>query len=250
VTATAAHFDTTLANTADLLKNQTIALTVGEPSVFESTLSVDVTLTNLAGHKLPTGIPLRRVWIHLTVTDGSETVIFESGAWDASGEISGLNQDYEPHHDIITVENQVQIYEGVMKDDGGEVTRLLLRAKDFVKDNRLPPKGFITDEEVFPDYKYVKIIGAAAGDPDFNKVNSTEGTGADTVYYQIPIGPSDVPPFTVAVEVCYQTVTPGEVAHLTDYGTAETQLFNDLYTAADKSPVILKEVQISNITGN
>jgi len=45
-------------------------------------------------------------------------------------------------------------------------------------------------------------------------------------------------------------VTPGEVNHLTEYGTAETQLFNDLYTAADNSPVILKEVQIINITGN
>ena len=252
VTATAAHFDITLANTADLLKNQTIALTVGEPSVSESTLSVDVTLTNLAGHKLPTGIPLRRVWIHLTVSDGSGAVIFESGAWDASGEIIGLDTGFEPHYEIIEEAHQVQVYEGVMKDDWDKVTRLLLRAKDFVKDNRIPPKGFSTDETVFPDYKYVKILGAAAVDPDFNKVNSTEGTGADTVYYQIPIGSSDVPPFTVAIEVCYQTVTPGEVDHLTGYDTPETSFFSDLYTAADKSPVILDQMQmqISIIAGN
>jgi hypothetical protein len=211
---------------------------------------VDVTLTNLAGHKLPTGIPLRRVWIHLTVSDGSGAVIFESGAWDASGEIIGLDTGFEPHYEIIEEAHQVQVYEGVMKDDWDKVTRLLLRAKDFVKDNRIPPKGFSTDETVFPDYKYVKILGAAAVDPDFNKVNSTEGTGADTVYYQIPIGSSDVPPFTVAVEVCYQTVTPGEVDHLTGYDTPETSLFSDLYTAADKSPVILKKFPIIDIAGN
>jgi hypothetical protein len=147
VTSTAAHFDTTLANTADLLQNQTIDLGVGNISVSNGKLHVDVTLTNKAGHKLPTGIPLRRVWIHLTVTDNKNNVIFESGGWDASGEIIGLDADYEPHHDTITHKNQVQIYEGVMIDDWENVTRLLLRAKDFVKDNRIPPAGFVTGHD-------------------------------------------------------------------------------------------------------
>jgi hypothetical protein len=238
VTATAAHFVTTLANTTELLQNNTIELTA-KGSIVDSILNVDVTLTNKAGHKLPTGIPLRRVWIHLTVTDSSDTVIFESGAWDASGEIVDLDPDYEPHYDIIDDASEVQIYEGVMKDDWENVTRLLLRAKDFVKDNRLPPKGFSKDHA---DYKYIKIIGTAADDADFN----ADGSGADIVHYQIPIGASGGP-FTVDIEVCYQTVTPGEVAHLTDYGTAETQLFNDLYTTADKSPVILKQFEIFDI---
>jgi hypothetical protein len=80
-----------------------------------------------------------------------------------------------------------------MKDDWEKVTRLLLRAKDFVKDNRLPPKSFDT---AHADYKYIKIIGAAADDDDFNAGGSgeTDGNGADIVHYQIPIGSSDVPP--------------------------------------------------------
>jgi hypothetical protein len=90
----------------------------------------------------------------------------------------------------------------------------------------------------------MQIIGdEAEDDPDFNKVDGTEGTGADTVHYQIPIS-GHGGNFTVAVEVCYQTVTPGEVAHLTPYGTAETQLFSELYADADKSPVILKQLII------
>jgi hypothetical protein len=43
-----------------------------------------------------------------------------------------------------------------MKDDWEKVTRLLLRAKDFVKDNRLPPKSFDT---AHADYKYTYVIG-------------------------------------------------------------------------------------------
>ena len=248
VTANPAQFNTTLANTADLLQNQTIDLAAGY-AIADSTLKVDVTLTNNAGHKLPTGIPLRRVWIHLTVSHQSGAIIFESGAWDAiTGEIIGLDQGFETHYDLIEYSGQVQIYEGVMKDDWNEVTRLLLRAKNFVKDNRLPPKGFDTGHA---SYQYIEIIGAAAGDADFNAGGSGEtgGNGADIVHYQIPIDPAGGP-FTVDIEVCYQTVTPGEVAHLTDYGTAETQIFNDLYTAADKSPVILKQVKIFEIAGN
>ena len=38
-----------------------------------------VAVENLAGHKLPTAYPSRRVWLHVTVLDGPD-VVFESGA--------------------------------------------------------------------------------------------------------------------------------------------------------------------------
>jgi hypothetical protein len=38
------------------------------------------------------------------------------------------------------------------------------------------------------------------------------------------------------------------VDHLTGYDTPETSLFSDLYTAADKSPVILDQMQMPIIT--
>jgi hypothetical protein len=240
VTATTGHFDTTIANTTDLLENQTVDL-IASTGIVDATLNVDVTLTNKAGHKLPTGIPLRRVWIHLKVFKDND-VIFESGAWDAATgriDIEPNEDGYEHHYDTIDSEGQVQIYEGIMKDDWDDVTRLLLRAKDFAKDNRLPPKGFSTD---YSDYEYVKITGDAETDNDFNADNS----GADTVHYQIPIGGYSGP-FTVQIEVCYQTVTPGEVDHLSGYGTADTIFFNERYTEADKAPVILKSLVLSNV---
>jgi hypothetical protein len=239
VTATADHFGTTITNTEDLLQKQTVELSA-DYAIADGTLNVNVTLKNLSGHKLPTGIPLRRVWIHLKVSEG-DNVIFESGDWDEdTGEIIGIDDNYEPHYNIIDDQNQVQIYEGVMMDDWNNVTRVLLRAKDFIKDNRLPPVGFST---VGDDDKYIKIIGDAKDDSDFN----FNGSGADTVHYQIPIIASSGP-FTVTIEVCYQTVTPGEVVHLnSSAGIQEIDLFNDLYTAADKTPFILASLVLSNV---
>jgi len=89
------------------------------------------------------------------------------------------------------------------------------------------------------DYKYMMIKGDAANDPDFNLNNN----GADTVHYEIPIGASSGP-FTVDIEVSYQTVTPDEVFHLTNSASniniPEIKLFHDLYKSADKAPVILE----------
>jgi hypothetical protein len=235
VTAAADHFGTTIANATDLLENRTLNL-AATGRIANGVLEVDVSLENLAGHKLPTGIPLRRVWIHLTVFKGRQ-IVFESGEWNAAGEILDLTAEYEPHHDIIEVEDQVQIYEGVMIDDFDAVTRLLLRAKDFIKDNRLPPKGFTS---AIPDYEYVAIKGNAATDADFN----TGGSGSDTVHYRIPLG-APGGNYTVAIEVCYQTVTPGEVAHLSSYLTDESRFFDDLYATADKAPVILKSLSVA-----
>lgn len=252
LTATVQHFDSTIFKAQNLLENQTVNLVVPRASIDTVTplLDLDVRVENLAGHKLPTALPLRRVWIHLKVTDLSNNLVFESGSWDpVTGEIAGLSQPYEPHHNKITREDQVQIYEGIMQDVLGNVTHTLLRAASFVKDNRIPPKGFTKEFAGYPapyGYGDVAIVGNAATDPNFNIRNKTEGSGTDTVHYEIPLDLVN-PPYTVSVEVCYQTVTPGEVAHLSSYGTTETVLFNDLYAqpATDKTPIILKKLTLT-----
>ena len=49
-----------------------------------STLAFDVDVRNLTGHKFPTGYPSRRTWLHVTVRDGQDASVFESGAIDAT----------------------------------------------------------------------------------------------------------------------------------------------------------------------
>jgi hypothetical protein len=115
VTASESHFDSTLARAKDQMINKTTSFTASH-EINDNELQIHLNIENLTGHKLPTGIPIRRMWIHLTVYDESSNVIFESGNWDENGELS--TKTFQPHYDEITSEDQVQIYEGVMENDG------------------------------------------------------------------------------------------------------------------------------------
>ena len=106
-----------------------------------------VFVENLGGHKLPTAYPSRRSWLHVTVRDRNDKVIFESGALRPDGSIAGNDNDadprrFEPHYNEITSGEQVQIYEDIMGDTKGDVTTGLLTAVRYLKDNRLLPQGF------------------------------------------------------------------------------------------------------------
>jgi len=102
---------------------------------------------DVSGHKIPTGYPSRRVWIHFLVRERNGHTVFESGALTAQGLIQGNDNDadagrYEPHYNEISSGEQVQIYESIMGDRQGVPTTGLLSAVRFLKDNRLLPVGF------------------------------------------------------------------------------------------------------------
>lgn len=112
-------------------------------------LSFDVTVTNGTGHKLPTGYPGRRMWLHVVVRDGAGGVLFESGSTDARGALldgSGERLDPPevvlPHLDVVTSEDEVQVWESVLADESGAPTHVLLDAWGFAKDDRLLPAGW------------------------------------------------------------------------------------------------------------
>lgn len=92
-----------------------------------------VRITNLSGHKFPSGNPSRSAWLHITISDASGIVVFESRAIDAMGKITDLESDsnplgFETHYDIITSADQVQSYETIMQYLDGDVTYTLLEA--------------------------------------------------------------------------------------------------------------------------
>jgi hypothetical protein len=233
LSASVQNFDTTLYYTEKLLTNNSIKLSIS-PEIKGQNIEVNVSIENLAGHKIPTGIPYRRIWIHLKVEDENQNIIFESGKWDLNGEIIGLDSLYEPHYDVIAEENQVQIYETILKDVNGDITHNLLRTAAYEKDNRLPPIGFTTTHI---SYDTIAIVGSASTDSNFNKDGTEEGTGKDKILFVIPINSNGL--FNVLAEVCYQSFSPRLINYLQGINNPDIQQFVSLFNSSDKEPAIL-----------
>ncbi len=120
VQASRVEFDRTIKRTLDMLKNKTADIHIGAVSLENNILEFPVIVENKTGHKFPTGIPIRRAWLHVVVKDATGKVIFESGSVEKNGKIKGADGDegngFEKHYSVITSPQQVQIYEAIMKD--------------------------------------------------------------------------------------------------------------------------------------
>ncbi|HSP79383.1 MAG TPA: hypothetical protein VLQ93_12685, partial [Myxococcaceae bacterium] len=202
---TATGFATTKARTRDVLASAA-SLQVLSTSRSSSQLTVRLQVDNGSGHKLPTSYPSRRVWLHVTVKDAAGNVLFESGKLNANGSIVGVDSDaspslVEPHYELITPGDQVQVYEGIMGDTDGNLTYTLLRAANYLKDNRLLPRGF--DKATAPTD--IQVAGGAANDANFT-------AGSDTLTYQVPVSASGQ--LTVTAELLYQSMAYGFVKDL------------------------------------
>jgi hypothetical protein len=223
----------TAERTEAYLTTEAARVTVESAAVQEGRLRVEVAVTNLAGHKLPTAYPSRRAWLHLTVKDGAGAVVFESGALRPDGSIEGNDNDadatrYEPHYREITAPEQVQIYETILVDAQDAVTTGLLSALRYIKDNRILPAGFdkATAEE------RIAVHGGAGGDEDFT-------AGGDRVTYSIDTGDASGP-FTVAAELLFQSIGHRWAVNLRPVEAPEARRFVQYYEAmAGESAVVL-----------
>lgn len=94
---------------------------------------IELKVTNLTGHKLPTGYPEgRRIWINIVGYDSTDTPVWESGA-------------YDPATAVLTHDSQVKIYESEPGQESGGVctpTFHFVLNNCIHSDNRIPPEGF------------------------------------------------------------------------------------------------------------
>ena len=200
------------------LQQDTATVSIVRADAAGGRIDVEVSVRNLTGHKLPTGYPSRRAWLHVTVRDRENQLVFGSGEITPSGLIRGNDNDadaarVEPHYAEIRSEDQVQIYESVMRDIDGNITTGLLQATGYAKDNRLLPRGFDKATAV-PD---IAVIGAAREDADFI------GEG-DRVRYSVAT-PGRAGPFRIDVELRYQPIAFRWAQNLKAYNADETRRF-------------------------
>jgi hypothetical protein len=186
-------------------------------------LTARVRVTNLAGHRFPSGVGFRRLILELVIRDPGGAVIWGSGRTDKLGIVVDQNgvrlpsefhegNTYQPHYTTIdvgfpiTAEDQVQLYEELLTDSEGNFTTSFLRRFNDVKDNRLLPRGL---RKTFPSTVTQKMIdslqphGRAATDPDF-----IDEPGGDTLDYVATLPETANGPFTVEAALYYQSIPP------------------------------------------
>lgn len=191
---------------------------------------LNVTVTNLTGHKLPTGYPEgRRMWINVKYYDGSNTLISESGAYDPiSAEL-----DHDPFVKIyearLHVSEEMATLSGVA---AGTEFHLILNS-EVGKDNRIPPLGFsLTD--------YERFGGAPVG------ATYADGQNWDTTLYPIPYGA-----VRATVNLYYQSFSKEYVEFLRDNGGPDGEYFYDLWDTNDRCPPeLMASVEVPLLIGD
>lgn len=218
------EMDIAINRTIKHLQTKSARIFIEHAALNENELIADLTIENMAGHKLPTAYPSRRTWIRFTVHDAQDNLLFESGAIAPDGSILGNANDedagsYETHYVEINREDQVQIYEAILADPSGKITTGLLTATTYAKDNRILPLGF---DKSNADSD-ISVKGAALRDDDF------EG-GRDRIRYRIQLNNANGP-ISISAELYYQPIAYRWAKNLSGYDAPETNRFTGYYNS-------------------
>jgi hypothetical protein len=229
IEATSTQLDAIAQATVRQLEEETATVSIERATISADTLDFDVVVNNLTGHKFPTGYPSRRTWLHVTATDRHGRIVFESGRENPDGRVEGNDADhdagaFEPHYEQITSGDQVQIYESIMGTPALVPTTGLLQATQYLKDNRLLPRGFNKQTAAAE----IAVFGGAAADADFIG-------GEDRVRYRVKASGAT----SVQIELKYQPIGYRWAQNLVSYKAAEPQAFVKYYDAlASTSSVV------------
>ncbi|NNJ25376.1 hypothetical protein LzC2_14460 [Planctomycetes bacterium LzC2] len=188
------------------------------------TVTADVRVENLAGHRFPTGVGFRRAFLEVSLCNAEGEALWISGATDAAGamvdaageplltEFFTANADgvqqFQPHHATITDPSQVQIYETLLKNHAGAFTTSFVHGCETVKDNRLLPRGWSHDGPS-PDLDGAYLAATRPGPLAAKDADFTAGDGADVTRYEMTV-PEGVDPATcrVRARLFYQATPP------------------------------------------
>jgi hypothetical protein len=211
---------TTLKSSDELARNETAKIAVTSVTKNDEFLEATVRVENLAGHCLPSGVAFRRAFLSLEALDEKGNVVWASGRTNSVGAIvrgttdevlsteffydeKTRKQVFQPHHEVITSEDQVQIYEELMADTEGRITTSFVGLDHHIKNNRLLPKGWRTDG---PLASVTGPHGEAEKDPEY--VNQIGSSGADTIKYRIALNDKTRRAVAVIAVLYYQSIPP------------------------------------------
>ena len=188
-----------------------------------------VAITNLTGHRLPSGVGFRRLFVELLVEDDQGKMVWGSGRTNDVGVIvdgagrplpseffadyrgadGKTRQHFQPHHEIIEREDQAQIYEELGEDATGRITTSFTRRDRELKDNRLLPIGWThAGPDPSLNGRWLEAThpkGEAASDPDYQD----GAAGTDRLVYRIALPPGvDPARCRLKATLFYQSIPP------------------------------------------
>ena len=195
----------------------------------EHRIEARVAIANLTGHRLPSGVGFRRLFVELLVTDQTGKVVWGSGRTNGVGVIvdgdgkplaseffepfrdaeGKARQYYQPHYERIERQDQVQIYEELVEDATGAITTNFTRRDKEIKDNRLLPIGWThAGPDASLNGRWLEAThpkGDAANDPDYQDGRA----GTDNLTYDITLPPGvDAAHCHVKATLYYQLIPP------------------------------------------
>lgn len=231
----------------DQADGRTASVAVAEVAVKDGSLDATVRIANHTGHKFPSGVGFRRAFVEFAVRDSAGTTLWVSGqtnkagvildgrgtpldgeAWwrpDCSARLEPEARRHQPHYQIITRQDQVQIYEDLAAAPAadqaprcsrdspaqGPLTTSFLSRCTKVKDNRLLPSGFLSLQDrariataLGAQRDLAEDAGPAAvgDDPDYVR------GGGDTLRYRVPLSALAGQPASVQATLYYQATPP------------------------------------------
>ncbi len=195
-------------------------------------LEVDVDIQSLVGHRFPSGVGFRRAFLELLVVDASqpegEQVVWSSGRTNSVGVLvdhSGNpletefftvddrgQQQFQPHHEVISDSRQVQIYETLLHDRDGSFTTSFIHGCTVIKDNRFLPRGW-TKQGPGGGLKGHFLSATYPGPKASQDARYQDGSGSDSTRYQIDLTPElasalNADEVTVKATLYYQAIPP------------------------------------------
>ena len=229
----------------EMAHNETVKISIENFKRNEFDVEVEVKVSNETGHFMPSGVGFRRAFLEVVLYDTDDKMVWASGRTNNLGVILNGTTDkplkseqggkgvtaYQPHYELITRPDQVQIYQEVIKDSEGHLTTSFLRRVEHVKDNRIRTKGFDPKKFLKNESPYIQILGELVGevekDPYYFKPDKT---GADVIKYQPQLSQSDLARVShVTVRMYNQSIPP---AYL-----------QDRFSDAQVGPAIKEDIQ-------
>ena len=167
-------------------------------------MALSVQVTNLTGHKLPTGYSEgRRMWLNVEVRDANGGLVFESGAYNAS--TAALSEDAQARvYEVLQgIWNQHGTGACDVTDSDGDRMFHFVLSDCIAKDSRIPPLGFTPATASDPNGYDVMPVGAIA------YPETSAGSGVlvnyDAAPYSVSVPAGTMGPLTATARLYYQT---------------------------------------------